>query len=185
MRRMLFALIILINVIVVTSCTDFSSDNDRVNKVDGSYFKDSGFVYHFADSCYFSYPCLQRLSSPKKDCAEFSCKISMTEPKTSSGYYSIILVLPQDSFKIDNNQLILPAYCTVKVKFVKIVADIEWDYSEYSATARFSGRTAPYHSPEDKSIAPCKINLKLSLENGETLLLSFNYIASGSIYRFV
>ena len=179
MKNAIILFVILSTLFVFEACEGISRDTNKGNLVDGSYFQDTGVVYHFPDTCCFSQSYAGFLSK-QEDVVEFSCRCA------NSPYSDlcIFITIPRDSFSIKDNQVILPPHCSVTVNFLHILSyDVTTVHSVYSARVRFRSSSLPYYSTEDGNINPCKIDMKLTLDGGGVLNLSFDRVMNGSVYR--
>ena len=182
MKNAIILFVILSTLFVFEACEGIGRDTYEVNLVDGSYFQDTGEVFHFSDTCFFSqkYHPSHSWKGQYNDYVELSCQFWEDRRYAS---YCIYIAIPRDSYTIKDNQVILPAHCPVMVDFLRLSNDLVGIPSFYSAKARFRSSSLPYYSTEDGNINPCKIDMKLTLDGGGVLNLSFDRVMNGSVYR--
>ena len=181
----LLVIMMLAQLFTLVSCVGFSTDPDKMNRVDGKYFQDTGFVYHFADSCYFSQQCYPGLFIPHyKEKCELSCLIRADEERRYPWKYCIYIALPDNSFRIENGRLNLVSPCHATVQFLRLSNDLIFPMGEYAAIARFPEVDMPCSATEDISVSPGKLKIKLILDGGGVIYLTFNNIVHGTVFRF-
>ena len=170
---------ILLLALSLSSCSVFELQEEET-AVSGMYFKeDAACDLHFSDSCFFSeyYPDILHSYTSGEELVELSCLISANE-RRDSGDYCILLGIPKDVCKIENNRLTFSARSTVHIFFISIVSrDYTYIFSHQIAKAHFRGSA---HLTEDVSPGPVRVDLKL--DNGDRIKLLFNHVISGNVF---
>ena len=178
-KQPLCILVMQILLLALSSCSVFELQEEET-AVSGMYFKeDAACDLHFSDSCFFSeyYPDILHSYTSGEELVELSCLISANE-RRDSGDYCILLGIPKDVCKIENNRLTFSARSTVHIFFISIVSrDYTYIFSHQIAKAHFRGSA---HLTEDVSPGPVRVDLKL--DNGDRIKLLFNHVISGNVF---
>lgn len=178
-KQPLCILVMQILLLALSSCSVFELQEEET-AVSGMYFKeDAACDLHFSDSCFFSeyYPDILHSYASGEELVELSCLISANE-RRDSGDYCILLGIPKDACKIENNRLTFSARSTVHIFFISIVSrDYTYIFSHQIAKAHFRGSA---HLTEDVSPGPVRVDLKL--DNGDRIKLLFNHVISGNVF---
>lgn len=182
---LLFTSLFSLSILMMVSCVGFNTDPENMNRVEGEYFQDTGFVYHFSDTCYFSQECHSSLEIPQyKDKAELSCLIRADEGRKYPWFYCIYIALPDDYYRIEEGRLNLASRCPVTVKFLRLRGCLIFPMGEYEGVAKFTEVDIPCSTTEDGTVSQGAMRVKLLLD-GRELYLTFNNIAQGSVFRFI
>lgn len=165
--------------LLLYSCSVFELPEEET-AVSGMYFnEDAACDLHFSDSCFFSewFPDILSSFTEGEELVELSCLITAGETR-EWGTYCILMGIPKNACKIENNRLTFSSRCSVKVFFVSIVSrDFKQGLSQYTAKAHIRGSA---HLTEDVSPGPIRVDLKM--DNGDRITLLFNHVISGNVF---
>lgn len=168
---------------ILSSCSVFDLYDDGT--IDGKYFLEEGSVFHFQDNCFFVQRYPMAFDNDYSDYAELSC---LVQESSTHGEYCIFIGVPKECLKVRNNRLSFTSICPVTVCFLTFAthnSDMIGINSKHTAIARFSGSAQLPDSAdklkEDKGVYRSTLRLKLSLDDGNRLLLHFNSLTNDSI----
>lgn len=161
------------------SCSVFELSEEETAVSSMYYNEDAACDIHFSDSCFFSewFPDILSSYVSGGELVELSCLIDASE-RRDSGDYCIILGIPQDACKIENNRLTFSSRCSADILFLSIVSrDYNYIFSHHTAKAHIRGSA---HLTEDVSPGPIRVDLKM--DNGDRITLLFNHVVSGNVF---